>query len=193
MIISGVPASSAVVLRDAKTLGIYPGTTVMLTSASFTQAFVDLSGKDASGKSVSEGTYGVSHVVTWDENVPGIAKAKEYCQKNHPEDYGNMDYLGTWATVLSIREILATAVKNAGYDVLAKGGPEAWKAIEEQGIKKLKGYKIEGLQGGTLSYTAGDNRIDKYLRIYKVTDGKITPVSDWQEAELVKYPQYGDK
>ena len=162
-------------------------------SASFVQSFVDLAGKDDSGAYIAEGTYGVSHVVTWDENVPGIAKAKEYCQKNHPDDYGNMDYLGTWSTVLVIREILATAVKNAGYDALAKGGPDAWKLIEEQGIQKLKGYKVEGLQGGTLSFTPGDNRLNKYLRIYQVKSGKITPVADWQEAPLVTYPQYDKK
>jgi hypothetical protein len=76
---------------------------------------------------------------------------------------------------------------------LAKGGTEAWKAVEEQGIKKVAGYKIEGLQGGTLTYTPGDNRLNKFLRIYKVTGGKISPIGDWQEAPLVKYPQYGDK
>jgi branched-chain amino acid transport system substrate-binding protein len=188
LIISGVPASTAVVLKDAKTLGIYPGTTVMCTSASFTKSLVDLAGADT-----AEGVYGVSHTVSWDDNVPGVVKAKEYAQKNHPADVGNMDYLGTWATVLSIREILSTAVKNAGYDVLAKGGADAWKAVEEQGIKKVAGYKFEGLQGGSLTYTPGDNRLDRFLRIYKVNGGKISPIGDWQEAPLVKYPQYGDK
>ena len=191
LIISGVPASSAIVLRDAKTLDIFPKTTVMLTSASFVQTFVDLADKDNSGAFIAEGTYGVAHVVTWEDDAPGIAKAREYAQKNgHAADIGNMDYLGTWSTMLVIREILATAVKNVGYDALAKGGPDAWKLVEEQGIQKLKGYKVEGLQGGTLSFTPGDNRLDKYLRIYQVKNGKITPIGDWQEAPLVTYPQY---
>ena len=188
MIISGVPASSAVILKDARTLGLTPKMTVMLASASFAKSLIDLAGTDA-----AEGVYGVGHTVSWDDNVPGIAKAKEYVMKNHPADYGNMDYLGTWATCLSIREILLTAEKNVGYDTLSKGGPTAWKAVEEQGIQKVKGYNIEGLQGGTLTYTPGDNRLDNYLRIYKVTNGKITPVGDWQSAPLIKYPQYGDK
>ncbi len=188
LIISGVPASSAVVLKDAKTLGIYPGTTVMCTSASYTESLIDLAGAD-----VAEGVYGVCHTVTWDENVPGVAKAKEYVRKNHPADEGNMDYLGTWSTCLAIREILATAVKNVGYDKLAKGGPEAWKLVEAEGIQKVSGYKFEGLQGGTLAFSPGDNRLDKFLRIYRVSGGKITPLSDWQEAPLVKYTQYGDK
>ncbi len=188
LIISGVPASTAVVIKNAKALGMYPGMTIMCASASFTKSLVDLAGAD-----VVEGVYGVCHTVSWDDNVPGIAKAKEYCQKNHPADYGNMDYLSTWSTCLIIREILTEAVKNVGYDVLAKGDAAAWKAVEEQGIQKLKGYKVEGLQGGTVTYTPGDNRLDKYFRMYKVQGGKIVPLGNWQEAPLIKYTQYGDK
>lgn len=188
LIISGVPASSAIVIKDAKTLGIYPGIAIGCTAASFTRALIELA-----GTSTTEGVFGVFHTVSWEDNVPGIIKAKEYCQKNHPADYGNMDYLSTWATCLVIREILATAVKNVGYEALAKGGASAWKAVEEQGIQKVKGYKVEELQGGSLSYTPGDNRLDKNLRMYKITGGKIVPVGNWQEAPLIKYPKYGDK
>jgi hypothetical protein len=84
-------------------------------------------------------------------------------------------------------------VRNAGYDVLSKGGATAWKAVEEQGIQKVKGYKIEGLQGGTLTYTAGDNRLDNYLRMYVVKNGKITALGNWEAAPLIKYTKYGDK
>ena len=65
---------------------MYPGITIGCASASFTKALVDLAGAD-----VMEGVYGVCHTVSWDDNVPGIAKAKEYCQKNHPvrlREYG---------------------------------------------------------------------------------------------------------
>jgi len=188
LIISGVPASTAVIIRDANALDMYPGMTIMCASASFTKSLIDLAGVDN-----VEGVFGVFHTVSWEDDVPGIAKAKEYCQKNHPADYGNMDYLSTWSTCLVIREILATAVKNVGYEVLSKGGAEAWKAVEEQGIQKLKGYKVEGLQGGTITYTPGDNRLDKYLRMYKITGGKIVPLGDWEEAPLMKYEKYGDK
>ena len=188
LFISSVPAPTAVIIKDAKTLGMYPGITIGCASASFTKALVDLAGAD-----VVEGVYGIFHTVSWDDNVPGIAKAKEYCQKNHPADYGNMDYLSTWATCLCIREILATAVKNAGYDALAKGDASSWKLVEQQGIQKIKGYNIEGLQGGSLTYTPGDNRLDNYLRMYQVKNGKIVAIGDWQAAPLIKYPQYGDK
>jgi branched-chain amino acid transport system substrate-binding protein len=190
LIISGVPASTSVIIKNAKDLEMYPGITIMCASASFTRALVELVGTNADGTSIIEGMYGVCHTVSWDDNVAGIAKAKEYCQKNHPADYGNMDYLSTWATCLTIREILEEAVKNVGYEVLAKGDAAAWKAVEEQGIQKLKGYKVEGLQGGTVTYTPGDNRLDKYYRMYKVQGGKIVPVGNWVEAPLITYSQY---
>ena len=71
-----------------------------------------------------------------------------------------------------------------------KAAPTAWKAVEEQGIQKLSNADVQGLQGGTVGYTAGDNRLDKYLRMYQVKNGKITAISDWQEAPLMSYPQY---
>jgi branched-chain amino acid transport system substrate-binding protein len=191
LIISGVPASTAIIIENAKTLDMYPGTTIMCASASFTKSLVDTVTAQ-SGADAIEGVYGVFHTVSWEDDVPGIKKAKEYCQKNHPADYGNMDYLSTWATCLTIREILEEAVKNVGYDVLAKGDAAAWQAVEEQGIQKLKGYKVEGLQGGTITYTVGDNRLDKYLRMYQVKNGKITALGKWEEAPLIKYTQYGD-
>ena len=82
------------------------------------------------GADAAKGIYGVYHTASWDDNVPGIAKATEYCKKNHPEDYGNMDYLGTWSACLTIREILTLAVKNVGYTALAKAMPlpgRQWK------------------------------------------------------------------
>ncbi|RJQ37267.1 MAG: ABC transporter substrate-binding protein [Dehalococcoidia bacterium] len=188
LFISSVPAPTAVIIKNAKDLGMYPGITIGAASASFTKALVDLAGAD-----VVEGVYGVFHTVSWDDDVPGVAKAKEYVMKNHPEDYGNMDYFSTWSTTLIIREILELAVKNVGYDVLAKGDAAAWKAVEEQGIQKLKGYTVEGLQGGTVTYTPGDNRLNKFLRIYQIQDGKIVALGDWQEAPLIKYAAYGDQ
>jgi branched-chain amino acid transport system substrate-binding protein len=184
LIISGTPAPTAIILKNLKELGMIPGMTVMCASASFTKALIDLAPE------ATEGVYGVFHTVSWEDNVPGIAKATEYVKKYHPADYGNMDYLSTWATVLLIREILETAVKNAGYDVLAKGGADAWKAVEEQGIQKVKGYKFEGLQGGAATYTPGDNRLDNYLRMYQIKNGKIVALGDWYPAPLIKYEEF---
>jgi branched-chain amino acid transport system substrate-binding protein len=183
LVISSTPAPTAIILKDAKNMGMYPAMTIGCASASFTKALIDLAGAN-----VVEGVYGIYHTVSWDDDVSGMAKATEYCQKNNRADYGNMDYFSTWTTCLVVREILAQAVKNAGYDVLAKGDAESWKAIEQYGIQKLKNYKVENLQG-MVSYTPGDNRLGKYLRLYRISGGKIVAISDWQEAPLIKYEE----
>jgi branched-chain amino acid transport system substrate-binding protein len=100
-----------------------------------------------------------------------------------------MDYLSTWASVLVVAEILRLAINNAGYDVLSKGDASSWKAIEEQGIQKLKGYKVDDLQG-PVAYTKGDNRLSKLLRLYKVSGGKIVQIQDWTEAPAIPYETY---
>ncbi|MCJ7744174.1 MAG: ABC transporter substrate-binding protein, partial [Dehalococcoidales bacterium] len=137
--ISSTPAPTAVIIKNARDLGLYPGVTIGLSHAAITKALVDIAGADA-----VEGVYGVYPTVTWDANVPGMAKMTEYCQQLHPEDYGNMDYIASWAQSLIVAEILKLAVKNAGYDVLANGGADAWNAIETQGIQKLKNYDVGG-------------------------------------------------
>ena len=100
-----------------------------------------------------------------------------------------MDYMASWAQSLIIAEILKKALKNVGYDVLAKGDVEAWQAIETQGIQKLKDYDVGGLQG-PVSYTPGDNRLGKSLRIFQVKKGVITAITDWMEAPLIKYEDF---
>jgi branched-chain amino acid transport system substrate-binding protein len=182
--ISSTPAPTAVIVKNAYELGMYPGITIGCGHASFTKALVDIAGAD-----ITEGVYGVFPTANWGDNVPGMAKLIEYCKKEHPKDEGNMDYITSWAQSLVIAEILKKAVENAGYDVLAKGNVESWRALETQGIQKLDGYDVGGLHG-PVSYTPGDNRLSKSLRIFQVQNGTITPITDWIEAPLVKYEEF---
>ena len=182
--ISSTPAPTAVIIKNAYELKMYPGITIGCAHASFTKALIDLAGAD-----IVEGVYGTFPSVLWDEDVPGMAKVREYCENLHPADAGNMDYTTSWAQSLIVGEILKLAVKSAGYDVLSKGDAAAWQAVETQGFHKLKNYKVEGLHG-PVTYTPGDNRLDKFNRIYRITGGKIGNPSDWVEAPLVKYEEY---
>ena len=166
--ISSTPAPTSVIMKNMHDLGMYPGVTVACAHASFTKALVDLAGAD-----IVEGIYGVFPTVTWDDSAGGIAKATEYCKKNNPADYGNMDYLSAWSTALIIAEILKTALKTTSYDVLSKGDVNSWRAVEKTGIQKLAGYDVEGITAA-VTYTAGDNRLDKYLKLYQVKKGVIT-------------------
>ena len=182
--ISSTPAPTAIIIKNAYELKMYPGITIGCAHASFTKALIDLAGAD-----IVEGVYGTFPTVLWDEDVPGMAKVREYCEKLHPADAENMDYTTAWAQSLIVGEILKLAVKSAGYDVLSKGDAAAWQAVETQGFHKLKNYKVEGLHG-PVTYTPGDNRLDKFNRIYRITGGKIGNPSDWVEAPLVKYEEY---
>ncbi|MBU2608142.1 MAG: ABC transporter substrate-binding protein [Chloroflexi bacterium] len=181
--ISSTPAPTALIIKNAYELGMYPGMTIGLGHASFTKALIDIAGAD-----IVEGVHGVFPTVNWGDDVPGMAKMTEYVRKLHPKDEGNMDYITSWAQSLIMVEILRNALKNAGYDVLAKGGPEAWEAIETQGIHKLN-YDVGGLHGPAV-YTPGDNRLSKSLRIFQIKGGAITPITDWIDAPLIKFEEF---
>ena len=182
--ISSTPAPTAVIMKNARDLGMYPGMTVGLGHASITKALVDIAGADT-----VEGTYGVFPTVSWGDNVPGMAKMTEYVRKLHPKDEGNMDYITSWAQSLVMAEALKLAVQNVGYDVLAKGDLQAWKAVETQGIQKLKNYDVGGLHG-PVTYTPGDNRLSKSVRVFQIKKGVITPVTDWIEAPVIEYEKF---
>jgi branched-chain amino acid transport system substrate-binding protein len=179
--ISSTPAPTALIIKNARELGL----DVVIASghAGFTSALVDLAGSDA------EGVYGVYPTVSWGDDVDGMDKLMEYCEKNHPEDAGNGDYITGWAQSLIMAKIVETALKNAGYDALAKGDAAAWKVLEEQGIKKLKNYDVDDLHG-PVSYTEGDNRLSKSVRVFQVQSGIITALTGWIDAPVVEYENF---
>ncbi|HUV75036.1 MAG TPA: ABC transporter substrate-binding protein [Dehalococcoidales bacterium] len=181
--ISSTPAPTAVIIKNAFELGLYPGVTIGLGHAGITKALVDIAGAD-----IVEGVYGVFPTVNWGDDVPGMAKAVEYCRKLHPKDEGNLDYITSWAQSMIMAEILRLTVENVGYDVLAKGDVESWRAIETYGIQRLN-YDVGGLHGPA-TYTPGDNRLSKSVRIFQIQSGEINPVTDWVEAPLVKYEEF---
>jgi branched-chain amino acid transport system substrate-binding protein len=175
--IASTPKPTSVILKNAKDLGMLTSSmTVGMGHAAVGKTLVDLAGAD-----VVEGTYGVFTTVTWDDNVPGIAKATEYVKNKNPSDYGTAEYLANWNTSLVVAEILRNAVKNVGYDLLSKGDANAWKAVEQSGIQKLNGYKVEGIQG-PVSYN-GTNKLGTAVKIYITTGGKMVAKSDWIEAK----------
>jgi branched-chain amino acid transport system substrate-binding protein len=91
------------------------------------------------------------------------------------------------AQSLIIAEILRVTVEDSGYDVLAKGGEEAWQAVEA-GIQKLN-YDVGGLHG-PVTYAAGDNRLAKSVRLFQIQGGNIVPITDWIDSPVVKYEEF---
>jgi len=176
--ISSTPAPTAIIIKNAVELGMYPGMTIACGHAGFTKALVDLGGAD-----IVEGVYGVYPTVNWGDDVPAMAKMTEYCQKYHPNDYGNMDYVISWAQSLIAAEILRLAVENNGIDGLTP------QIVEEQGFKKLKNFNVGGLHG-PVSYSPGDNRLSKSVRIFQIENGELMPITGWVEAPLIKYEDF---
>jgi branched-chain amino acid transport system substrate-binding protein len=181
--ISSIPEATAIIVKNAVQMGIYPDVTIGCGHASYTSALVELAGVDDSGKSIVEGVYGVFPTVVWGEDVPGMAKMTEYVRAHHPEDEGNMDYITTWAEGLVTAEILRLAVENAGYDNLTP------QVVEEQGFKMLNGFDVGGLHG-PVTYVEGDNRLAKSARVFQIQDAELVPISEWIEAPLIKYEDF---
>jgi branched-chain amino acid transport system substrate-binding protein len=183
--ISSTPQPSSIIIKNAMELGMTSdGMVIACGHAAMTKALVDLAGADK-----CEGVYGLFPTVSWNDNVPGMAKMVEYCQANHPADYLNMEYITSWCQSLIMAKIISLAVEAVGYDTLAEGGQKAWQAIEEHGIKALNNYTVEGLQG-PVNYVKGDNRLSKSLRVFQVQGGEIKAISDWIEAPVVEYEKF---
>jgi len=172
--ISSTPQPTSIIVKNAVELGMYPGMTIALGHASFTSVLVELAGTDA------EDVYGVYPTVNWGDDVPAMAKMTEYCQKYHPDDFGNMDYITCWAEGLIVAEILRLAIENVGVDNLTP------QAVEEYGFKKLNNFDAGGLHG-PVTYTPGDNRLSKSVRIFQVQGGELVPITGWVEAPLIPY------
>ena len=100
--------------------------------------------------------------------------------KYHPKDEGNMDYITSWAESLIVAEILRLAIENVGVDNLTP------QAVEEYGFKQLDNFDVGGLHG-PVTYTLGDNRLSKSVRVFQVQDGEIVPITGWVEAPLIPY------
>ena len=179
--ISSTPAPTALIIKNARELGM--NVAIASGHAGFTSKLFELAGAD------SEGVYGVFPTVSWGDDVPGMDKLMEYCGANHPEDAGNGDYITGWAQSLIMIKIVETAIKNAGYDALAAGDANAWAVIENEGIKKLVNYLVEGLHG-PVSYSVGDNRLSKSVRVFQVVNGKVEALTDWINAPVVKYEDF---
>ena len=177
LFISSTPQETAVIVQNAVQLGMYPGITIACAHASFTSVLVELAGEDA------EGVYGVYPTVKWGDDVPAMAKMTEYCQEYHPNDYGNMDYITSWAEGLIVAEILRLAILTVGTPNIEYLTPQD---VEEYGIKRLKNFDVGGLHG-PVTYTRGDNRLSKAVRVFQIQDGEIVVISDWIDAPLIPY------
>lgn len=85
--VSSIPAAAATIVTAARDLGM---TQIGLGPAA-TSTFIQNVAPE-----YSEGIYGTQTMVLWGTDVPGMDKAIRYCQRLHPQDAGNSDYLVGW-------------------------------------------------------------------------------------------------
>jgi branched-chain amino acid transport system substrate-binding protein len=182
LFISSTPAPTAIILKNAKDLGMIPGLTVASAHAGFTKVLLDIAGKD-----ICEGLYGIYPTVNWGDNVPGMAKMTEYAKARHPEFIGNSDYIVGWSSSLINAEILRKAIEAVGSDTLIKGGKAAWPIIESSGFGNLKNFNAQGLLGTVDFSDPKDKRGSKSVKIFKVKDGVMAPITDWIETPYLSY------
>jgi branched-chain amino acid transport system substrate-binding protein len=182
LFISSTPAPTAIILKNARDLGMIPGITVACAHASFTKALID-----AAGKEVAEGVYGVYPTVNFGDNVPGMAKMVEYCKSQHPEYVGNNDYLVGWASSLVNAEVLKQAIQNSDINDLSKGDAISWKLAETNGFMKVKGYDVQGLQGPVDFSGTSDKRGSKSVKIFQIQGGQMVSLSGWVDAPNIQY------
>ncbi len=185
LFIASTPAPTAVIIKNAHALGMWPEKVVIAGGfASMTKATIDLAGPD-----LAEGIYGVAPIAAWDD--PAAAKVREYCKKYWPQYEGNSDFLAHWAHALIVAEMFRVALQNVGWKALYTGPKEErWKAMEYQGIQKVKGYDPEGLKG-PIDYTdPKDHRGGKYVKILQAKGGVFKAITGWVECPFVDYSPY---
>ena len=182
LFIASTPAPTSVIIKNAHALGMWPGITIAGHYATMTKATIDLTGAD-----LAEGIYGAKPIVDWYD--PAAAKVREYCKKYWPQYWENADFLGHWKFTLVVLECFRQAIQNVGWEALYTGPKEErWKAMEYEGIRKVKGYDPEGLCG-PIDYATNprDHRGSKYIKVVQVKGGVFKAVSDWIECPLIEY------
>ena len=148
--IGGTTPSTAVILKDAKKLGLK------------TKFFVNLWGNDEDlfkmAGDAAEGTLGMQAASIYGENVPGMKLIKEITKNQ----YQNTHYVRGWVSMMFLCEALKVADKNNKLD-----GPGVKAALET-----IKNFDTGGLTS-KITVTPADHRPNMSAKIYEYAKGKL--------------------
>jgi branched-chain amino acid transport system substrate-binding protein len=107
-----------------------------------------------------------------EDKHPGINVLREWLRKkNRDPKVWQMGYVSIWGNMLIAREAIKNAVKKAGWDRLDG------IAIKAQ-MEEMRDFSPLGL--GYWTYEPG-RMTPRMSRIYRITNGKVIPISDWLE------------
>ncbi|MCL5965838.1 MAG: ABC transporter substrate-binding protein [Deltaproteobacteria bacterium] len=148
--IGGTTPSTAVILKDAKKLGLK------------TKFFVNLWGNDEDlfkmAGDAAEGTLGLQAASIYGENVPGMKLIKEITKGQ----YQNTHYIRGWVSMMVLCEALKIADKKGQLN-----GPGVKAALES-----LKNFDTGGLTA-KITITPKDHRPNMTAKIYEYEKGKL--------------------
>lgn len=148
--IGGTTPSTAVILKDAKKLGLK------------TKFFVNLWGNDEDlfkmAGDAAEGTLGMQAASIYGENVPGMKLIKEITK----DQYQNTHYVRGWVSMMFLCEALKVADKNNKLD-----GPGVKAALET-----IKNFDTGGLTS-KITVAPADHRPNMSAKIYEYEKGKL--------------------
>ncbi|MGA6992932.1 MAG: ABC transporter substrate-binding protein [Candidatus Deferrimicrobiaceae bacterium] len=147
--IGGTTPSAAVIIKDAKKLGLK------------TKFLVNIWGNDEDlvkiAGDAAEGTLGLQAAAVYGDDVPGMKLIKEVTKGEHQ----NTHYVRGWVSMMALCEALKIADKNGQLN-----GPGVKAALET-----FKDFDTGGLTS-KLTYTAGDHRPNMSAKVYEYKGGK---------------------
>ena len=151
--IGGTTNSTAVILKDAKKLGLK------------TRFFANIWGIDEStprlADGAEEGALVMGGSVTYDANVPGMKQLKEVT-KNKPVP---TPFIRGYVSMMVLVEALKRADKATGGNITS----ESVKAA----LETFKDFDTGGLTPGRITYTAADHRPYTEVNIMEMQKGKL--------------------
>jgi branched-chain amino acid transport system substrate-binding protein len=149
--IGGTTPSTAVILKDAKKLGLK------------TKFLINLWGNDENLLKLAEGAQdgraiGMQAAAVYGDDVPGMKPILEVTKNEHKMTH----YIRAWVSMMVMKEALIRADKAGELN-----GPGMKKALES-----LKDFDTEGLTA-PITFTADDHRPSMSAKVYEFEDGKM--------------------
>ncbi len=149
--IGGTTPSAAVIIKDAKKLGL--STTFLVNVWGNDEDLVKIAGGAA------EGTIGLQAAAVYGDDVPGMKLIEEVTNG----EYQHTHYIRGWVSMMVMCEALKIADKKGELN-----GPGVKAALET-----FRDFDTGGLTS-RITYTPTDHRPNMSAKIYRVKNGKLT-------------------
>jgi len=158
----------AILAKDAKRLGLTPKVGLISTLWCLSDKYITLAGDAA------EGTYGLWHwKVSKEEDNPSnpvVQKVHDAMEKYRGNRYYDINYFQGWMYHYLIQHILELTIKKYGFPITGQQVAECASNMPPWDW---------GLSRYFTGYRGGDRLGWHEVRVYKVKNGEIIPVSNW--------------